>query len=67
MKREWVSSMDDRTRDEPGADHVAADGQIVGMKEPFTVSGERLMFPGDPAGSAANVIACRCQLVFIYD
>ena len=67
MKREWVSSMDDRTRDESGANHVAADGQVVGMKEPFIVSGERLMFPGDPAGSAANTIMCRCQVVFIYD
>lgn len=67
MKREWVSSMDDRTRDESGANHVKADGQIVGMKEPFIVSGERLRFPGDPAGSAANTIMCRCQVVFIYD
>lgn len=67
MKREWVSSMDDRTRDTSEADHVAADGQIVGMKEPFIVSGERLMFPGDPRGSAANVINCRCAVVFIYD
>jgi hypothetical protein len=67
MKREWVSSMDDRTRDEAGADHVSADGQIVGMKEPFIVSGEKLMFPGDPAGSAKNTVMCRCQVVFIYD
>lgn len=67
MKREWVSSMDDRTRDTGDADHVAADGQVVGMKEPFQVSGEALMFPGDPSGSAANVINCRCSVVFIYD
>jgi len=67
MKREWVSSMDDRTRDEAGANHVRADGQVVGMNEPFTVSGEKLMFPGDPAGSAANTIMCRCQVVFLYD
>jgi uncharacterized protein with gpF-like domain len=59
--------MDERTRDEAGANHVAADGQIVGMNEPFTVSGEKLMFPGDPAGSAKNTIMCRCQVVFIYD
>jgi uncharacterized protein with gpF-like domain len=67
MKREWVSSMDDRTRDEAGANHVRADGQVVGMNEPFTVSGEKLMFPGDPAGSAENTIMCRCQVVFLYD
>jgi hypothetical protein len=67
MMREWVSAQDDRTRDTSEADHVDADGQTVGMKEPFTVSGEQLMFPGDPSGSAANVINCRCAVVFIYD
>ena len=67
MMREWVSAQDDRTRDTSEADHVDADGQTVGMKEPFTVSGEKLMFPGDPSGSAANVINCRCAVVFIYD
>jgi hypothetical protein len=67
MKREWVSAQDARTRDTSEADHVDADGQTVGMKEPFIVSGERLCFPGDPSGSAANVINCRCSVVFIYD
>jgi hypothetical protein len=67
MKREWVSAQDARTRDTSEADHVDADGQTVGMKEPFIVSGERLRFPGDPSGSAANVINCRCSVVFIYD
>lgn len=67
MKREWVSAEDDRTRDTSEADHVDANGQTVGMKEPFEVSGEQLMFPGDPSGSAANVINCRCSVVFIYD
>ena len=67
MKREWVSASDDRTRDEPDADHRDADGQTVGMNEPFIVSGERLMFPGDPSGSPENIINCRCAVVFIYD
>lgn len=67
MRREWVSAQDDRTRDTSEADHVDANGQTVGMKEPFAVSGEQMMFPGDPSGSAANVINCRCSVVFIYD
>jgi hypothetical protein len=67
MRREWVSSMDDRTRDTDEADHVAADGQVVGMREPFTVSGEELMFPGDPSGSPGNVILCRCAVAYLYD
>jgi hypothetical protein len=67
MKREWVSAMDGRTRDTADANHKAADGQIRGMKEPFIVSGERLMYPGDPAGSASNTIMCRCSIAYLYD
>ena len=67
MRREWVSASDERTRDTDEADHVAANGQIVGMREPFEVSGESLMFPGDPSGSPENVIMCRCSVAFIYD
>lgn len=67
MMREWVSAMDDRTRDTDESDHVDADGQVVGMREPFIVSGEELMFPGDPNGSAGNVINCRCQCIYLYD
>ena len=67
MQREWVSAMDDRTRDTAGADHVDADGQVVGMREPFIVSGEELMFPGDPSGSAGNVIMCRCSVAYVFD
>ena len=30
------------------------------MDEPFEVDGEQLMYPGDPAGSAGNIINCQC-------
>jgi uncharacterized protein with gpF-like domain len=58
LRKEWISASDDRTRD----DHRAADGQIVGMDEPFIVGGERLMYPGDPRGSAEQVVNCRCAM-----
>lgn len=64
--KEWVATQDARTRDEE-FDHVEADGQIVLLSEPFIVSGEALMYPGDPAGSAGNTINCRCGSVFIVD
>ena len=66
MRREWVSAMDDRTRD-GRFNHRTADGQTRGMKEPFVVGGEKLMYPGDFSGSAGNTIMCRCQVVFVYD
>ena len=60
FEREWVSILDERTRPEPGSDsrwnHREANGQRRSMNDPFDVSGEKLRFPGDPRGSAGNII-----------
>jgi len=32
----------------------------IPMDEPFVVDGEELMYPGDPDGSAGNIINCQC-------
>jgi HK97 family phage portal protein len=56
LNKVWLATEDDRTR--PA--HAEADGQRVGMNEPFEVGGEKLMYPGDPDGSASNTISCRC-------
>ena len=60
LKREWLSTRDGRTRPE----HGKADGQSVGAKEPFTVGGEKLMFPGDASLGASgwNLYCCRCAV-----
>lgn len=58
-QHEWLSTMDDRVRDA----HAAANGQIVQVGMPFKVGGESLLYPGDPAGSAGNVINCRCTTI----
>jgi uncharacterized protein with gpF-like domain len=47
-------------------DHMEADGQRRRLDEPFEVGGEELMFPGDPAGSAAQIINCRCTIGYGY-
>lgn len=59
LRKEWISSADERTRDNE-FDHVAADGETVDLEEAFINTGEALMFPGDPTGSAGNVVYCRC-------
>lgn len=59
-KKTWLAAVDHRTR----PDHVNADGQTVPMDQKFTVGGESLAYPGDPAGSAGNVINCRCTLLY---
>jgi hypothetical protein len=56
LNKVWLATEDSRTR--PA--HAEADGQKVAMNEPFEVGGEKLMFAGDPAGSAQNVCQCRC-------
>lgn len=63
-RKEWISASDDRTRDDE-FNHVSADGQMVGLDESFSVSGESLAYPGDPDGSAGNVINCRCATGFV--
>lgn len=58
MKKIWLSAGGDRTRDE----HADVNGQTVALNEPFNVDGEMMEYPGDPSGSAENVINCRCVL-----
>lgn len=58
---QWVAVDDERTREA----HADADGQIVPLGQGFEVGGELLRFPGDPAGSAENVINCRCGLLAV--
>jgi SPP1 gp7 family putative phage head morphogenesis protein len=53
---EWAAVEDHRTR----PDHAAADGQTIEMGGRFIVGGEALRYPGDPHGSARNIINCRC-------
>lgn len=54
----WMTSMDGRQR----AEHGAADGQVVSIDGVFDVGGEALEYPGDDAGSAWNVVNCRCTV-----
>lgn len=54
LKKMWSSSGKPTGRPE----HQAIDGQIRDIDEPFDVAGEKLMYPGDPAGSPWNTINC---------
>ncbi len=77
LRKEWLAAKDDRTRNIESADpdqfgHAQADGQKVGMDEPFLIpmlggGVEPLMFPGDPSGSPGNTISCRCVTGYIVD
>lgn len=58
--KDWFAALDERTR--PA--HVEADGQKVEIDEEFFVDGEYLEYPGDPKGSAGNIIYCRCVVLY---
>lgn len=60
VTKEWVSTHDIRTR----LTHSLADGQRVGLDEPFDIGGHFLLFPGDPSGPADEIINCRCTALY---
>lgn len=66
LEKVWLATQDDRTRDGSESDynHLDMDDVAVNRDEPFNVSGENMMFPGDPNGSAGNTINCRCAVSF---
>lgn len=77
LKKRWITSLSERVRGigekrktprrSPISgmiiDHRKAHDQVVKVNEPFIVSGEKLMFPRDPSGSAQNTVSCECVSV----
>ena len=59
-KKQWLASHDTRVRHS----HREADGDVVDIDAPFDLAGGQVAYPGDPAGPAAEVINCRCTLLF---
>ncbi len=74
MEKEWLSVQDGRTRDFGESDgvvdshnHRVMNGTRVPIGMPFMVptkygGKEPMMHPGDPNGTAGNVINCRCTV-----
>lgn len=62
-KKIWIMRQDVKVRQPPKSEfnHWKAHRQVQLNDEPFVVSNERLMYPGDSRGSAGNVINCRCS------
>jgi len=60
LVKEWVPTVDGRTRPEHAA---MASAQPIPLDEQFDVGGEMLDRPGDPSGSPENVINCRCAIL----
>ena len=66
----WLAVDDDRTRNGTKGrpyNHLGQDGIVKRLKDDFNIEvydepSEPLLYPGDPKGSAGNVINCRCGL-----
>jgi hypothetical protein len=43
---------------------LGMNNQTVPLDQPFDVGGVLMMYPGDPAGGAENVINCNCSLSY---
>ncbi|MFA5423362.1 MAG: phage minor head protein [Phycisphaerae bacterium] len=59
LKKEWLATLDDRTREE----HRVLDGQKVDIDEPFKAMGAEIMYPGDPDADGYMVYGCRCTMI----
>jgi hypothetical protein len=56
LKKEWRKS----GKLHPRPTHVAADGQVRAVDEPFRVGAVDLMYPRDPGGPPGETINCGC-------
>lgn len=64
FQKEWLSTADDRSRE----DHLAMSGVRVGKNDPFVMPDySELQYPGDPAGEPHQVINCRCTQIYITE
>lgn len=61
VKKEWIATLDGRTRHS----HGIADGQQVEIDGKFKVGASELRFPGDPQGAAEEVYNCRCTMATV--
>ena len=66
LMKEWQSSFLPTSRD----GHMELDGEQIAEHEQFLVvaddgKSDLMSFPGDPAGSAGNVVNCTCKVFYL--
>ena len=71
MKKVWITAKDDAVRGNPSGpksknDHFIMEAKVVDFDKPFKMNtGEDMLYPRDPQGSAGQVINCRCDFIAI--
>jgi len=66
-KIEWIASPGKSTREAHRVGAAFGAPLIADIDKGFMIGGERLMFPGDPNGSASNTCNCRCTTAAIIE
>lgn len=65
MQKRWISTNDNRTRKH----HRAMNGVTINLEDDFTVFYNgveyRMKHAGDPRGGPANIINCRCVILYL--
>lgn len=66
LTKSWLNATDSRVINDGRIrpTHLEANAQQVGLDDHFVVGDDKLLFPGDPDGSDAEVINCRCTLIY---
>jgi hypothetical protein len=62
LNKIWICSFVNSRDAHIDADSDYGSGSGIPQDEPFEVDGEDLDYPGDPSGSAENVINCMCSI-----
>ena len=61
VKKKWLTSGLSGVR----PTHLDAEAQpAIDLNQTFQVGNDQLMYPGDPKGSAEEVINCRCTIIY---
>lgn len=66
LVKRWVAQGGPRTRPSHLAAHWRYMDAPIPVGQPFIVGGAELMYPGDPAGPAAETINCRCRSITLH-
>lgn len=63
LNKIWIATLDNRTR----PDHLAVNGQIIGIHDNFNVGGSVMGQPGDrtKGADADEICNCRCTVAFM--
>ena len=63
LLKDWITKGDKRVRD---THRTAGRAKPIPVNQLFIVGSDKLRFPGDPRGSAKEVINCRCRMKIIH-